>query len=418
MPAINFLDNKKYDEQKPKDAKEKLAWSNPKKEAKNSRVSVFSFLPFTNKKEPLDKNSAFAVDKNKIKRSREEILDLIKRHENSKPLPKEKNKNFLSAIGEKLKKQPKNKEILIDYQRVFNQEKEHKSQVGKFFDAKSAIETKTKLSLAGKPEDSWFGELIKSFKNKIISLSSHKDETVKIAKFPKVEEIKPAAIKPPPVVKPISKFDEKPIEIKETKIEKKEPVEQNEIRQRVIETNLIQGEIITFFDWRSKIIILASAILIPVFVVAAIYYGLIFYQKSNQAKNLAQAEKFAELEQNIAKEEAGLAGISDFEVKLKTVSKVFEKHLYWTNFFKFLEDNTIKNVYFSNFDGDTSGSYVMEALAVDYGSISEQVDAFKNNKEVTAVEAEGGDMVSGNNKSQTLIKFVLNFTVQKNIFIE
>jgi len=359
MSSINFLDNKKHDNQKPKgNKKEKLAWFSPKKEVKGPKGFAFPFLPFR-KKEPTGENSVSIIDKNKIKQSREEILNLIKHHENSESLPEEKNKNFLATLGKKLKKQLGRQEVLIDYQRVFNQEKENRDQIGKIFN------------------------------------------------------VKPAAA-PPPVIRP----EEKLAEVKETKAKEPGLIHKNEIRQRVIETNLIQGELVTFFDWHSKIIVSAGAILMPIFVIGAVYYGLVFYQKSSQAKNLAQAQKFAELEQNIAKEEAGIKEISGFEAQLKTVSKIFGQHLYWTNFFKFLENNTIKNVYFVNFNGDTSGNYIMDALATNYSDIARQVDTFRNDKKITAVEAGGGEMVKGDNTSQSLVKFVLNFTVLKNIFIE
>jgi len=417
MPGINFLDNKKHDhDQEPKDRdekKDKLVWSNPKEEAKDSKSASFSLLSFMNKKEPADKPPASIIDKNKIKKSREEILNLIKHHESSKSLPKEKSKNFLEIWGEKLKKQPGHKEVLIDYQRVFNQEKEHKNQVGKIFNIKPAPET-VPPPLAEKFKDDWFRKLIMAVKRKIIALSAHKNETVKIIKLPEAKEIKPAE------AQPIARPEEKPAEaeVKEINIKKKEPIRQDESRQRILETNLIRGELVTFFDWRSKVVISVSAILTPILIIGAVHYALAFYQKSSQVKNLTQAQKFAELEQGIIKEESGIKEVFDFQTKLKIVSKIFEQHIYWTNFFKFLENNTIKDVYFINFDGDTSGKYAMGASAVDYGGIAEQINVFRNNEKIIAALAEGGELAAGNDINKSLVKFVLNFSIAKNIFTE
>lgn len=418
MSDINFLNNQKRgDDQKPKDnKKEELAWSNPEKEAKNLKSSPFSFFSSLNKKQA-GKKSVTAVDKNKIKQSREEILGLIKDHENSQPQVKENNRNFLSTLGEKLKKQPASKEILIDYQQVFKKEKDHKNQVGQL-NIKPEIENKPKPKAVIKTENSWFKGLMGLFKNKKIVSNTPKKEMAKIIELPKVEKIKPAEVKETILIQPIVKKEENQAEIKEIKIEEKEPEQQDEIKQRVLETNLIKGELITFFDWRSKIGVTINAILIPIFIVGAVYYGLVFYQKNQRNENIIQAQKFIELEQNIKKEEPGLKEISEFQAKLKIVSKVFQQHLYWTSFFKFLEDNTIKDVYFVNFDGDTSGSYAMDALTTNYSSIAEQVNVFRNNKKITAVLAEGGEMVAGNNKNESLVKFTLNFSVSKSIFIE
>ena len=423
MSDINFLDNQQHgQDQKPKakdDKKDQLVWSNPEKEIKGPKSSAFSFLPFINKPAPINKNSVSPINKNKLKQSRKEILNLIKHHENSKPPLKEKGKNFLRTLGEKLKKQPAAKQALIDYQQVFNQAKEHKNQADRIFNIKPTFEDKIekKPSLipalkGARGELNWFNRLSESLKRKIIALTVRKNETAKIIKLPKVEEIKPAP------VQPLAQLEKSLVEVKEIKIAETAPIHKNEIRQRVLDTNLIRGELVTFFDWRAKIIAFAAAILAPIFVAGAVYYGLVFYQKSSQAKNSAQAQKFAELEQDIIKEEFGLKEIFAFQASLKIVSQIFEQHVYWTNFFKFLEDNMIKDVYFTGFDGDTSGSYSMNAVAADYSNIAEQVKVFRNNNKVTAVLTGGGALAAGDNANKSLVKFILNFSVLKNIFTE
>jgi hypothetical protein len=411
MSDINFLNNqKRSNDQKPKDNKEELAWSSPEKEIKNSKSSPFSF--FSSLKKQNNKSSIAAPDKNKIKQSREEILGLIKHHENSKPPVKENKKSFFSTLGEKFKKKPAPKEILIDYQKVFKQEKEHKNQIGQF--NLKPVENKA-ASSSVKSENNLLNKFNNLLKDKKISAIDQKKEQPKIVGPIKVEEVKPAEIKR---AEPVAKKEENKPEIKEIKTEKLEEVKQDETKYRVIETNLIKGELVTFFDWRSKIFVTLSAILLPLFVVVIFYYGLTFYQKSQQAKNLAQLQKFSELEQDIKKEESNLKEIIDFQAKLKIVSQIFSQHIYWTNFFKFLEDNTIKDVYFVNFEGDTSGNYAMDAVTTNYSSIAEQVNVFKKNAKISAVLAEGGEMIAGNEKNKSLVKFILNFSIAKNIFIE
>jgi len=414
MSDINFLNNQKNsNDQKPKDNKEELVWSKPEKEIKNSKSSPFSF--FSSFKKQNNKSSIAAPDKNKIKQSREEILGLIKHHENSKPPVKENKKNFFSTLGEKFKRQPAPKEILIDYQKAFKQEKEHKNQIGQL--NLKPVENKA-VSSSIKTENNFLNKFNNLFKDKRISEIEQKKEQPKIVESVKAEEVKLAEIKRADLAQPAAKKEESQPEVKEIKTEKLEEVKQNETKYRVLETNLIKRELVTFFDWRSKVFVLISAILLPLFLVGIFYYGLVFYQKSQQVNNLAQIKKFAELEQDIKKEEANLKEIIDFQAKLKIVSQIFSQHIYWTNFFKFLEDNTIKDVYFVNFEGDTSGNYAMGAVTTNYGSIAEQVNAFKKNTKISAVLAEGGEMIAGNEKNKSLVKFILNFSIAKNIFIE
>ena len=435
MSDINFLNNQNHDDQEPKtkdDLKEKLAWSKPEKETKSFKSAAFSLFPFLKKKMPADKPAAPVIDKNKIKQSREEILNLIKHQEKSKPIQKDKAKNFFSKLREKFKKQLDHKEALIDYQRIFDQEKESKQPIDKVLNVKPAVESQLALKPAKEIKASWFNKLIKSIKSKIIDWGTAKSETVKIIKLQKDQEVRPVAqVKPPPAVKkedqsakivvPTSGGQELASSGNEARAEKiadrgKGPIDQDKTKQRILEPNLITEEIITFFDWRGKIIILTGAVLTPVIIVGLIYYGLIFYQKDSQAKNLTQIKKFEELNRTILRAEAGLKEIIDFQNKLKKVSRVFSQHIYWTNFFKFLEDETIKDVYFNNFEGDTGGLYAMNAIAAKYSNIAQQIDVLENNKNITSIEVSGGAMEKSEEAKKSSISFKLIFSVAKNIF--
>ncbi len=386
MPDINFLDNKKQEEdRKLKNIQEEnIAWSEPEKQEIPSKKSAFSFLPFFGLKEGEIRQPA---EKSKIKKSRKEILSLIKRHENSKPVQEKKRQNIFSGLAEKFKKQPARNDALIDYQKVFNSEKENKDKAGAILKEIKEIKPESKFlkaSFAGR-----LNKLSEFLKRKLADLSGKKKQ--------RAETIKSNPENNPEAVSPV---------IAEEKNDK------------ILKTNLIQGEIVTFFDWRSKIIVSAIAVLAPIFIIAASYFGLAFYQKNSRLKNSEQARIFSDLEKKIAEEESGMDEILDFQKKLAIISQVFDKHIYWTNFFKFLEDNTIKNVYFTSFDGDTSGNYAMEALASDYGSISEQTGVFKNNKKITSVEAGGGETISGDDKNKSMVRFDLKFSILNGIFTE
>lgn len=403
MSDINFLDNKPGgDEEKSKDGsekKERLVWSDPEKKADGRPSSPFSFLPFIGGKNAVGEKSAVAIDKSQLKRSRQEILALIKRQENLKPPPKAKDKSFLTSLAGKLKKQSAPKEALIDYQRIFKREKELKEPSGKIFNIKSIVENKPVLAVE-KPKSNWPGWLSRLFKSKIASPDVRPSRKTKIIKPFKAEKVKSEPVQPSAA--------------KEIKFKKPEA----RAAGRILETNLMRGELAAFFDWRSKIIILAASVLAPLAIVAAVYYGLALYQKNSQAENSALAQKFSELEQAVSREEGGFEEILAFQSRLKTVSEIFKQHLYWTNFFKFLEDNTIKEVYFTGFEGDTSGNYALDALTANYGGIAEQVKVFRDNKKIAAVSVNGGELASGDDKNQSLVKFILDFSLLKSIFTE
>ena len=264
------------------------------------------------------------------------------------------------------------------------------------------------------PGQGFFSKLLKFIKDKMSVFSKPKTVNVNLSKTTKDNKPKTIPVpipKPPIVVKKEIKIEEKPSE-------QTEPIQMDKDFLRVIETNLIKGEAIAFFDWHKKIINLISAVLVPIFIVGAIYLGLIYYQKQAQAKIQVQSKKFDQLMQKISQEEVGLAEITAFQAKLKMVSQIFVKHIYWTNFFKFLEDNTLKNVYYSGFSGDTGGSYQFDATALKFSDISEQVNILKNNQKMVDVKTTGGEMTQASADSNAKVKFNLNFSILKRIFTE
>lgn len=470
MSDIDFLGDKKpADDQEPKnkdDKEEKIIWSEPEEDKPLAKEVPFSLLSFLNKKKETEKPAAESrptIDKNKIRELRREILKLIKRNESLGPEEKKKTgKNLLAGLIEKFKKQPSHKEILIDYQQVFNQEKikrslpagqadpavaqlsalkfdsparlaeasakpatgsssarakgsekvspklSHRDQAGltkQVFNVRPSIEKKPAAARpAPEFKNSFLSGFLKIIKDKIAAFSRSKLRPAKNNLAEISQKIQPEIVKTPPA-KPA------PEEKREVSKTKEEPAE-------VLETNLIKGEIITFFDWRKKIVILISAILIPSFFITAVYFGLTYYQKQNQTEIQDQAKKFSELTAVIKQEEVGLKEITDFQARLKIISQIFAKHIYWTNFFKFLEDNTVRDIYYAGFSGDTGGDYSLDAIGSRFSNISEQVDILRNNEKITDVQAVGGEFIPGDAANKTRVKFTLSFSILKSIFTE
>lgn len=420
MSDIDFLaTNKRDDDQESKnkdEKKEKIVWSKPIIPKPAAKRTEFFSLPFLKKKAPAEPlaGAGQAIDKNKIRKSRREILRLIKYHQSSEAAEKnrksavkdaadaappasrgfgratrresaliKKGRSLLARLAEKLKKRSDSKEVLIDYQQAFNQ-------------------------------------------NKIKKISPE----IKAAKINLAEtrrEIKPEIVKAPrPVASGLPAEPPRPPDRQagKEKIEvPKKPAEAPEVQPdksapKVLETNLIKGEIITFFDWRRKITAMTSAVLILGFFMALIYLGLGYYQKYNQAKIKAETKKFSQLSDRIRQEEAGLEEAMEFQARLKLVSQIFSRHAYWTNFFEFLENNTINNVYYTGFDGDTGGSYSLEAMASRFSDISDQINVFESNNKITEAQTAGGEFIRGDAGHKAGVKFNLSFSILKSIFTE
>ena len=266
-------------------------------------------------------------------------------------------------------------------------------------------------------KDSFWGKLLKFIKDKISALNQAKTKPAEVNLAPTAKTAKPQAMAEPPRP-PLGAVVKTESLAKAKSSQHTEPIKIDKTAPRVLATNLIRGEIVTFFDWQKKVAALAKAILIPMVLIGLVYLGLIYYQKQSQARMEEQIKKYDDLTAEVKQEEVGLSEIIGFQARLKVVSQIFSKHIYWTNFFKFLEDNTIKNVYYTGFDGDTGGNYSLDAMTKRFSDISRQFDVLKSNGKITEVKTIGGEAVSGNDSKQTGVKFNLGFSVLKNIFTE
>ncbi len=241
-------------------------------------------------------------------------------------------------------------------------------------------------------------------------------------KFPSVEKIpeKPA---PKPAKKGINaKSNEKRAgraAPKDAETENKKQWEKADI----LETNLIKGELASFFNWKKGILVLAVYSVLSALVVAGLYGGLLFWERQIKKEGNEYSSRIRDLDERVIKplEEEAKKILAEQE-KIKLAEYVLRKHIYWTNFFKFLEDNTLTEVYYtSSFSGDINGEYVLPARAKDFKTILEQVSVMRANDNVKKATVSGGSVVSsagGENEKDDVggVNFKLDLSINPSIF--
>lgn len=86
---------------------------------------------------------------------------------------------------------------------------------------------------------------------------------------------------------------------------------------------------------------------------------------------------YAELQQDVSETNDTLAALND----------LLTNHIYWSNWFTFLEVHTLPNVYFTDLTGSNTGAISLEGVAEDYTAVTHQVNAFRAaGDEVQSVE--------------------------------
>ncbi len=184
----------------------------------------------------------------------------------------------------------------------------------------------------------------------------------------------------------------------------------------LLEMDLIKDEVPVSFDWRGhwrKMILFA---LVALFLVAQLYLVLFFWERQEiKKKSDALGEEISNLNTEIeqAKKKAGSA--LQFNAKNRTISPLFFGHVYWNNFFSYLEKNTLSSVYYSGFTGSLSGNYILKAGTTDYRALGAQVRSFTSN-EYTAQAKTEGEKIDDSGKSSLGVLFDFNLTVKPSLF--
>lgn len=197
----------------------------------------------------------------------------------------------------------------------------------------------------------------------------------------------------------------------------------------IVATNLIKEQRSMFFNWQNKILLLVLFVSLSVMACILSYGVLLILEKNKLNANDYIFKNLDGIIAEIKKEEVTAQDILQFNEKLMAVDYLLKNHIYWTNFFAFLENNTITDVYYESFAGDLSGKYNIPSVAKDFRSISLQLKVLQaaadkvvsvDSSGAEAAEAVGALSVDGEQSVQAgaRVKFNLNLNLNRSLFIK
>jgi len=203
-----------------------------------------------------------------------------------------------------------------------------------------------------------------------------------------------------------------------------------------LKTNLIEGTDEITFDWKGVLKVFAVNLVIAFFVVGSLYGVVAYWEGRTDKRSESLEEEIQRLRDVIASKEEKVAQSEDLQRKTEIVATLLDRHVYWTQFFKFLEERTLPEVYFTEgFSGDPKGEYSLSAQTDNFASISEQVAVLQDHEmvkdasvqsgslKVKSVEVEGQAGGEGGNDRETpqkkekeIVTFTLNLRLDPAIF--
>ncbi len=198
----------------------------------------------------------------------------------------------------------------------------------------------------------------------------------------------------------------------------------NEVEERFwqpynsVKANLIKDQGVLFFNWKQRLLTLSLALVLSSLAIGLVYVGLLIWQKERLRDNESTLANFEAINAEIAKNEREIQDIVAFNRKLDVVSFILSNHVYWSNFFKFLESNTLKDVYFEKFTGDLTGQYMIPAVSRNLDAASAQLEVMKAYPLVRNVQYLAGQTVADASGDGQRTKFNLEISVDPKIFIK
>lgn len=141
---------------------------------------------------------------------------------------------------------------------------------------------------------------------------------------------------------------------------------------------------------------------------SALAYGGAYWYVSGKKRQVAELDARAKAAADgmLALRER-LAEARTEAKRLKNIRTLLDEHLVWTEFFGFLEKNTHKDIAFTQFSTQGLDTVTMQAEALDYRAIAEQVQALSSAPGVTEVKAGGISALVAPTGQITAVKLTL-----------
>ncbi len=157
---------------------------------------------------------------------------------------------------------------------------------------------------------------------------------------------------------------------------------------KILEVNLIKQETDLAFDWKRSVrsIIIVSAILL--FIILELYLGLDWWQKDEELRLQQVQVQTDNTKKELADLRTSAIDALSYQSKTQEVSILLDNHIYWSNFFSWLEQNTLSTVSFNGFSGDNLGEYSLSGQAGSFAEVSWQVKQLLDDPMVISAQVD------------------------------
>lgn len=170
---------------------------------------------------------------------------------------------------------------------------------------------------------------------------------------------------------------------------------------KILEVNLIKEDTDLSFDWKRSLRSSLIALGVVLFIIFELYWGLDWWQKDEEIRLEQIKTQTERAKQEINNLRLSAADALSYQSKTREAGILLDNHIYWTNFFAWLEKNTLSTVSFGGFSGDNKGEYSLAGQAGSFAEVSWQVKQMASDPMVLDVEVKS--VSSGASKTREQI---------------
>lgn len=142
-------------------------------------------------------------------------------------------------------------------------------------------------------------------------------------------------------------------------------------------------------NFQKRLLALSLVLVLETLVIGGIYFTIVQRTEANIQKRGTLMNRVEALGAEIREQEATAEELSVFNAQVGIISETLDEHLYWSGFMDFLEKNTKPGVRYEKFTGASgSGVVTLDAIALTYSDMAEQVMVFRNHPMMRSVRAD------------------------------
>ncbi|HNW09554.1 MAG TPA: hypothetical protein PK619_02090 [bacterium] len=182
--------------------------------------------------------------------------------------------------------------------------------------------------------------------------------------------------------------------------------------------NLIPEELVSikYYSIRWQVFIIFLAVTLPCLVIYGFYFIINGEQAKINNKINAYHQELTTMREDLSVYKEKQNQNIGLQRKLLALSWVLKEKIYWSNFFNLLEKHTLDGVYYRTLAADTSGDFVLPAVADSYQTMAEQIVALEQAPDfVKTVKVDGARLMSSAKAGVVGVMFDLKISLSDDI---